>query len=233
MAKNSWPCAYERVFAEFTRGLCNVEEAFLVDDVQSNSITEWFHALRENDQEATERLWDRLFDDLLAVAKRKLGDAPRRFADEEDVVVSVFDTLFRGAAEGRFADLADRQELWRLMVTITAQKAVDQVRHQCRQKRGGGEVRGDSVFSQARDDGVAGFDQFLDSQPTAPFLAILEDEHRRLLELLRDETVRDVARLRLGGYTNAEVSDQLGMSLRSVERKLRLIRDTWIEELEP
>ena len=45
--------------------------------------------------------------------------------------------------------------------------------------------------------------------------------------LLRDDTQREIARLRLEGYENTEIAEKTGVSLRSVERKLKLIRETW------
>jgi len=185
-------------------------------------------ALEDGDADAAERLWLRFFDQLVDVARRRLRGR-RRVADEEDVALSALDTLFRGAAEGRFSDVADRQELWRLLVKITARKAVDTLRREGRQKRGGGEVRGESVFAgfDAR-----GLDQVLTDAHAEGFLTSLDDVHERLLGILRDDTLRDVARLRMEGYENREIAERMSISLRSVERKLSLIRDTWQRELD-
>jgi hypothetical protein len=56
------------------------------------------------------------------------------------------------------------------------------------------------------------------------------DECRYLLGRLRDDSLRTVARLRMQGCTNAEVADRLRCSLRSVARKLEIIRRTWLGE---
>jgi DNA-directed RNA polymerase specialized sigma24 family protein len=51
-----------------------------------------------------------------------------------------------------------------------------------------------------------------------------------LLGRLGDETLRQIAIAKLEGYKNLEIAEQLGLSLRSVQRKLSLIRQTWSEE---
>jgi hypothetical protein len=56
------------------------------------------------------------------------------------------------------------------------------------------------------------------------------DECRSLLGQLRDDSLRAVALLRMEGYTSEEVSERLGLSLRTVARKLELIRRTWTEK---
>jgi DNA-binding CsgD family transcriptional regulator len=56
------------------------------------------------------------------------------------------------------------------------------------------------------------------------------DECRRLLVSLADERQRQIAVLRMEGYTNEEIAQRLGCGLRSVVRKLELIRKTWLAE---
>lgn len=200
------------------------------------SVTAWIRDLKRADDEAARQLWERYFAKLVRVAERKLGDASRRVADGEDVALSVFHTLCSGAAAGQFDQLTDRDDLWKLLVAITSMKAVDQIRRQTSQKRGSGEVRGDSIVSGpghgAAGEGPAGFEQFMAQEPTPEYVALLDEEHRRLLSLLRDDTQRQVAELRMQGYANQEIADQLQLSIRSVERKLNLIRETWASEME-
>ena len=52
----------------------------------------------------------------------------------------------------------------------------------------------------------------------------------RLLRSLADDTLRQVALMKMEGYTHEEIADRLGCSLRSVGRKLELIRRTWLDE---
>ena len=48
--------------------------------------------------------------------------------------------------------------------------------------------------------------------------------------MLEDETLRQIAQRKLEGYESAEIAAVLGVSSRTVDRKLRLIREIWSEE---
>src|SRR6516225_3701992 len=102
------------------------------------SVTGLLERLKSGDHEAARLLWQRYFPRLVALARKKLQAAPRRVADEEDVALSAFDSFCRRAEQGHFPDLKDRDGLWALLVVLTARKAADQLRHQQRDKRGGG-----------------------------------------------------------------------------------------------
>ena len=202
-----------------------------MDDSFENSVTAWIDEMREGEDEAAAKLWQRYFERMTHVARKKLGPMARRASDEEDVALSVFDSLCRGVGEGRFAAIGSRDELWRLLVAMTARKAVDLIRRESRQKRGSGTVRGHSIFQGTASEIPGGFDQVLSSEPTPEFLVMLEDEYEHLFARLRDETLRQIVSHRLEGYPNAEIAAKLGISLRSVERKLRLIREEWSQEI--
>src|SRR5262249_25150611 len=105
------------------------------------SVTRWVEALKGGDLAAAQPLWERYHRQLIALARRKLESSPRRLADEEDVVQSAFHSFFRGVARGRFPRLDDRDNLWRLLVVITARKAVDQLAREHAGRRGGGTFR--------------------------------------------------------------------------------------------
>src|SRR5579872_4605299 len=78
------------------------------------SVTRWVAALKVGDLAAAQPLWERYHRQLVALARRKLQTSRRRTADEEDVVQSAFHSFFRGVARGRFPQLNDRDNLWRL-----------------------------------------------------------------------------------------------------------------------
>ena len=89
------------------------------------------------------------------------------------------------------------------------------------------------MFAKAGSEtGQFGLDQFVEDEPTPEFLALLAEEHQRLLEALPDETLRRTALWRMEGFTNEEVAEKLGVTARSVERKLQRIRDVWSGEFD-
>jgi len=192
------------------------------------SVSRWIEQLKGNRESAPERLWNHFYTRLMALACRKLRAAPQRVVDEEDVVLSAFETFFRRAKEGRFPQLRDRDDLWCLLVRITERKALNQVRDQRRQKRGGGRVRGESVFLAEHQGEVRpGIDQIAGAEPTPEFAAIAAESFQRLLALLGDDELRRIALLKLEGRTNEEIAAEIGRSLPTVKRRLGIIRDRW------
>src|SRR5262249_14074170 len=152
----------------------------------SGSVTHWLHQLGASDPAAAQRLWEHYIDRLVRLAGQKLRGTPRLVADEEDVALSAFDSFCRGVARGRFPQLRDRNNLWGLLVLITARKAVDLARHERRQKRGGGRVATEVTQSGAADSsGVESpIDQVVGREPTPEFAAQVAEEYRRLLDRL-------------------------------------------------
>jgi DNA-directed RNA polymerase specialized sigma24 family protein len=182
------------------------------------SITRWIDDLRRGDDDAAGRLWATYFARMVAAAGRRLAAAGRS-ADGEDAALSAFKSFCLGARAGRFPQLADRDNLWPLLLALTSHKCVDEVRRQTRQKRGG--------LSGAA---AAELDLITSREPTPELLAEVGDCLAGLLDRLDrtgDPSLRQVAVGRLEGDSAAEIAARLGCSRRSVERKLRVIEQVW------
>jgi DNA-directed RNA polymerase specialized sigma24 family protein len=194
------------------------------------SVTHWIGALKAGEHAAAQPLWERYFDRLVHRARAQLRALGRQGgdADEEDAALSAFDSFCAGLARGRFPQLDDRDDLWRLLVALVARKAVDQARHRRRQKRGGGRVL-DEAALDGPDPGAGptGLDALIGPEPTPAFAALVAEEHRRLLEGLGDETLRRIALRKMEGYTLEEIAAELGCARRTVVNKLQLIRMRW------
>ena len=199
----------------------------------TQEVTQWLVRLGHGDQRAAQAVWRRYFSRLVALARRRLKGVPDRSADEEDVALSAMHSFCRGMAEHRFDELNDRDDLWKLLVTITARKACAQRRRYFAEKRGGGRVRGESVFVRvdAGEDREAGIAGVLGEEPTPELACMVAEDCRVLLERLGDERLRQVAVLTLEGHSTAEIAQRLDLSQRSVQRKLDAIREIW--SLEP
>jgi ECF sigma factor len=194
------------------------------------SVTHWLRMLQAGDRGAAQPLWERYFQLLVARARSALRDFPRRAADEEDVALSAFDSFCRGAEGGRFPDLYDRNDLWRMLMLMTAGKVTRLVRHELRQKRGGGNVRTETDLSAGAGADDAILHQVIGQAPTPEFAAQLAEECRRLLHKLGNDELRNIAVWQMEGYSVDEVAGKLGRSPRTVARKLQLIRGLWHEE---
>ena len=135
-----------------------------------------------------------------------------------------------GITRGQFPHLADRDDLWRLLATITTRKVIGTLRHQARRKRGGGRVVGESALNGRERPGAEGMAQFLSREPTAEAATEFAEAYDRLFERLADPTLKFIALRKLEGRTTDEVATELGTTRRTVDRKLRLIRTLWQEE---
>jgi DNA-directed RNA polymerase specialized sigma24 family protein len=197
------------------------------------SVSRWLAQLKQDEAAAVQHLWERYFRQLVALARRTLA-VPPAAADEEDVALSAFDSFCRGVREGRFPRLEDRDDLWQLLVTLTRRKAFNLLKHEHRDKRGGGQVVHASALAGGEGDSVAdAFARMVGDEPTPEFAAEVAEECRRLLDALPDAELRSVAVWKMEGYENTEIAARLGKSLATVERKLQLIRKTWLREVEP
>ncbi len=194
------------------------------------SVSQWLRLLQDGDPAAAQRLWELYFHRLVGLARAKLQGQPRRAADEEDVALSAFASFCRNAEAGRFPRLDDRDDLWRLLVTVTERKALNLVRDQRRQKRGGGAVRGESAVYRPDDSTPRGLDTCPGREPTPEFATQVAEECRRLLDLLPDAEMQAIAVWKMEGETAPEIAARLGCALSTVERRLRLIRQLWEEE---
>ena len=194
------------------------------------SVTRWLRELKAGDPAAAQRLWARYFADLVRLARARLRKAPRAAEDEEDVALSAFGAFCTAAARGRFPRLDDRDDLWRVLVTVTERKASDLLRRQRRLKRGGGRVAPEADLAGPEGDLL---DHLAGTAPTPEFAALVAEEYRRRLAALPDAALRRVAVLKMEGYSNEEIAGRLGLGLRSVVRKLERIRRTWLAVAEP
>jgi DNA-directed RNA polymerase specialized sigma24 family protein len=188
------------------------------------SVTHWISQLKQGDRAAAEALWQAYFYRLVARARDHLRGTPRGAADEEDVALDALDSFCRRAERGQFPKLEDRNDLWRLLIAITANKSVDLTRREARQPGHG--PRGRSPSEQAELD----IEAVLGKEPTPELAALMADEYRQLLDRLPDEKSRLIAVWKMEGETNAAIAARLGVVVTTVERKLKRIRKLWGRE---
>ena len=173
-------------------------------------VSVWIKALEGRDSNAASNLWNHFCGRIQSLARTRLDALTRRVYDEHDAANSAFHSLCKGIESGRFSDLNDRDNLWRLLTVITARKVSQQKRAARRQKRGGGMVRGDSVFLQPIDSD--GIDEIAAREPTPEFVAAVAESFDLLLASLADETLRRIAIWKfeeLGTYLEASKADLL------------------------
>jgi RNA polymerase sigma factor (sigma-70 family) len=198
--------------------------------VCEHSVTQWIAQLKDGDQIAAARLWDRYLQSLIRLAYRKLRDAPRGVADENDIVVTAFNHFLQGVQTNRFRKLDDRHDLWQILVMLTERRAVDRLRREATASK-----HLPSESHRRSDDSSQGsspLDRLADERPTPEFAVEATEECGVLLNLLPDEATRMVAIWKMEGYANREIADKLGVTERTVGRKLEEIREQWSARLQ-
>lgn len=199
-------------------------------DITPEQFAELLDRVRAGDDEATARLWENYFQQLMRVAARRLPANVRRSGDEEDIALSAFHSFIAGIRRDQFPDLGEPDNLWGLLITLTSRKVHAHLRYHTRQKRGGGAVRGESVFiDRAGDLRREGLGGVTDQSDPPDLRAELAEACDTLLAQLPDEQLRHIAVMRMDGFLVDEIAERLEMSKRAVERRLQLIRKTWSE----
>lgn len=188
---------------------------------EQHSITTWIGKLKDGEPAAAQPLWERYFAQLIGLARDRLRGTRIRSADEEDVVVAAFDSFFRAAEANRFPRLENRDDLWQVLVMLCARKSVDLCRAESRRKRGGGQG---SLDGETAEQAIQ---TLLSREPDPALAALMVEEYELRIAQLEDPDLQRLARLKMEGLANEEIAGQLDCSLRTVERRLGLIRGLW------
>lgn len=203
-------------------------------ELPEGSVTRCIVQFRSGDRNAFDKIWDHYFPALVKVARKMLATRPTGgVADEDDIVQNALWSVCQGLPRNKTFEAVDsRQSLWPILVAITKFKVTDHLRREGAQKRGAGRVFQElpadgSSSEEGRSPQLA--DILADETPTADDLVAMTEQFTLLMEQLPKDDLRQIARLHIEGWKNAEIADQLGISIRGVERKLALIRDTWYE----
>jgi RNA polymerase sigma factor (sigma-70 family) len=192
----------------------------------AGSITCLVPQLRERNELAIEAIWRRFVRRVHGAARPVIAGLGPGLGDEEDVAQSAFRAFYEAAACDRLPPIGSRDELWRLLLTITRRKAINRLRREFRIRRGGG--------ARTVHDADA-VNQTCDRANRSVELVELQELVDELFEKLNatgDERLAEIARLRLEGFHNQEIADKLGCAARTIQRKLHILERLWSENSE-
>jgi RNA polymerase sigma factor (sigma-70 family) len=200
-------------------------------NLPEGSVTQCIARFRAGDRDAFDKIWEHYFAALIKIARKQLNSRrPGGIVDEDDIVQNALMSVCRGLPHNQsYEGVASRENLWPILVAITKYKVSDYFRHEGAQKRGGGRVFNQSAGAAGDDSSESLPELLADDAPTSDDLATMSEQLKCLMDLLPKDDLRRIARLHLEGWKNAEIAEKAGISLRGVERKLALIRDTWYE----
>ena len=169
------------------------------------------HRFRRGEGDAATEIYLRYAQRLRALASNKTPPALSPRFDADDVVQSVFRTLFRRVTEGMY-DVPPGDELWQLLLVIALNKIRGLAIHHRAQKRDAGRTHS-IVAAMSRPPAI-------DDQTSIQVLAWVIDD---VLDGL-PESNRQIVRLRIQGHRAVDIADRTERSQRTVERVLRDFR---------
>lgn len=179
-------------------------------------ITHLIHAMRDGHASAVGPLLETYFDRLVHLARKRLQSLPGMATHDEDVALRSFHSLCRRVCDPvRPLTLDGRDDFWRLLATRTISRTIDLIR----------------CYRPGETPGEGDLEQLLSREPTPEEAAEVADECRRLLGLLDEPELRQIALWKVEGYTNEEIGALLDCVPRTVERKVRRIRLLWRHEM--
>lgn len=196
------------------------------------SVTMYLKDVKAGRREAFDAICDLLRPRVERAVSRQLRGL--RSADPEGVTSSVFRYFWVVTDRGDFSedDFQESRELWAYLMRVAKHKVRDHARYGKSQKRDVRRTRGeDSVWHRTRSEGGNGFDTVPSGGPTPAERAASAEALTEFLASLPDDVLRDVAVLRMEGYSVEEVATRVGVSPRTVKRKLQRLRDHWTERL--
>jgi len=191
----------------------------------SNNVSNWIDQVKRGDSAAANQIWQHYFDRLVRSVRRRLDRQNRAVSDEEDIVLSVFDSFYAAAENGRFPDLSDRDDLWRLLLRMSARKVIDKQRHDRRRRRGG------DVQIHSLGGGDETIIQAIGEEPSPEMVLMMQESVEQLFSHLGVGQLRELAVAKLEGNSNAELAQRFECSERTIERRLHLIREKCQQEL--
>ncbi|TWU51364.1 RNA polymerase sigma factor [Rubripirellula reticaptiva] len=173
--------------------------------------------VRDGDEDAAEQLYDRYARRVFGLVDAKLGAHLRELTEPEDIVQSVFRSIFRGVRAGNY-DAPPGKTLWSLLAVVSVSKLVDRANYHSAQCR-------DSHRNAPLVDGNS---RELETDPRAhEFLKLCVEETLATLRPIEQE----IMTLRIAGHTIEDISETVGRSVRTVERTLQNTRQKLASQL--
>ena len=170
---------------------------------------------RDGSESAAGELFDRYCEKLMQLARRRIGQRMSSRVDPEDVIQSAFRTFFVRVRNDEFT-FDGENDLFKLLVRLTVNKALRQIAHHRAAKRDPHREAGQGTEST---DNLAGV---MAHEPSPDMEVAILDEFERFLGQLPDFE-RKVLELKVQGNTTTEIAEALGSYDRKIRRVLERI----------
>jgi RNA polymerase sigma factor (sigma-70 family) len=172
-------------------------------------------AFKAGSESAARDLFDRYCEKLMQLARRRIGQRMTSRVDPEDVIQSAFRTFFIHVRNDDFT-FEEKDDLFKLLVRLTVNKALRQVAHHRAAKRDPGKE-----VVQGSDDGDI-LANLTTHEPSPEVEVAVLDELERFLRQL-PVFDQQVLEMKLQGHSTTDIAEALGSYDRKIRRVLERI----------
>jgi hypothetical protein len=192
---------------------------------EPGSITQWLQRLHAGEADAAEEIWIRYYPRVVRLAALQLIKSDDRSIDEEDVAQSTFRTVYLAVMNGKYPDIEDRRDLWRLLLVSTLNRVRRHHRDSHTLKRSVNELVTQDQSRRRLIMEISGPDA------QAEMADLIETLFRRLDQEDPTGELRQIALLKLEEHSASAIARRLKRRKNHVLQRVRLIRILWEESL--
>jgi RNA polymerase sigma-70 factor (ECF subfamily) len=169
------------------------------------------------DEDAARQLFDLYAEQLVLLARKRISQRLASRIDAEDIVQSSFRTFFRRCEEGQFT-FKDPDDVCKLLARITIHKTFRQIAFHKRAKR---DATAEAPHGDEAQDVLL---KLVTCDPSPEEAAIFLDQLEHFFSQLGAEKLR-ILQMRMEGYSNVEIAAALGITDRTLRRRMEEVRE--------
>ena len=192
---------------------------------EPGSITQWLQRLHSGEADAAKEIWNRYYPRVVRLAALQLIKSDDRSIDEEDVAQSTFRTVYLAVMNGKYPDIEDRRDLWRLLLVSTLNRVRRHHRDSHTLKRSVNELVTQDQSRRRLIMEISG------PEAQAEMADLIETLFRRLDQEDPTGELRQIALLKLEEHSASAIARRLKRRKNHVLQRIRLIRILWEESL--
>ena len=207
----------------FPTMVCSVDSYFFVSmlhPIPTGSVTGNIRRAQIGDDLAFEWLWHRYYKSLVRHLEKLAGKPGFEPFDPEDIAHSVFVAFHDGLSQEKFHSLNGRFQLWKLLTLIGLRKAINSAKKDFVYRHS---IEHSGITERLVIDDS--FDDLRFEEELEHCLSLLDNEHQ-------SQRLRELALLKIKGYSNTRIADELGWTRKTVALRLNLIFEIWKEASE-
>ncbi len=198
-------------------------------ETPESSSVELVKRWRNGDESAATELHDKYLAKLVEFAKQHLNEKFRKRIDAQDLVQSIYRSVFRVTRE-RSIEFTDDTGFWKWLATLALNKTYNRVKYLEAGSRNPSREGGRAEDASLRAISAGRYR----SMPSSEEVVELADLLETILKAL-EPTDQQILQFRIEGFTQQEIAERLNVDPRTVRRRLESIRERVreISEAEP